>query len=89
MGGFSGSVPEPTLGQVKDLVHTGQLRFFLISGTSGGFGGGGFGGAGGGSTATAIDSWVSSACTKVPANEYSTSTGTTGTDTLYACSRNA
>jgi hypothetical protein len=87
MGGFSGSVPAPTLTQVKGLVSTGQLRFFLISGTSGGFGGGGFG-SGGGSTATAIDSWVSSTCTKVPAEDYS-STASTSTETLYACGGSA
>jgi 4-amino-4-deoxy-L-arabinose transferase-like glycosyltransferase len=86
MGGFSGSVPEPTLAQVKDLVHTGQLRFFLVSGTGAGAGFGGAGG-GGGSTATAIDSWVTGACTKVPAKDYSTSTAATGT--LYACGSNA
>jgi hypothetical protein len=37
MGGFSGSVPEPTLARVKQLVATGQLRFFLLGG-AGGFG---------------------------------------------------
>ena len=85
IGGFSGSVPAPTLAQVKTLVSTGQLRFFLVSG-SGGFGGGG---GGGGSTATAIDSWVTSACTQVPAKDYrSSATGTAagaGTGTLYVC----
>ena len=44
MGGFSGSVPEPTLARVKQLVATGQLRFFLLGG-AGGFGGPGRGGA--------------------------------------------
>ena len=83
MGGFSGTVPEPTLGQVKNLVHTGQLKFFLL-----GSGGGGFGAGGGESTSTAIDSWVSSACTAVPAKDYS-STATTTAGTLYACGRNA
>ena len=86
LGGFSGSVPSPTLAQVKNLVRTGQLRFFLTSG------GGGFG-AGGGSTATTIDSWVTSACTEVPAQDYSTSAtataGGTGTGTLYMCSRSS
>ena len=32
MGGFSGTVPEPTLAKVQNLVRTGQLRFFLIAG---------------------------------------------------------
>src|SRR2546430_13684986 len=35
MGGFSGSVPEPTLARVRQLVATGQLRFFLLGGTGG------------------------------------------------------
>ena len=64
MGGFSGSVPEPTLARVQQLVATGQLRFFLLGGT-GGFGGPGRGGAGG--TAAQVASWVESACAVVPA----------------------
>jgi 4-amino-4-deoxy-L-arabinose transferase-like glycosyltransferase len=85
LGGFSGSVPSPTLVQVKKLVSTGQLRYFLVSGAGSG--------AGGGSTATAIDSWVTSACAQVPAKDYSTSAtakpagGETGT--LYVCSPSA
>jgi len=34
MGGFSGTVPEPTLTRVQQLVRTGQLRFFLITATA-------------------------------------------------------
>jgi hypothetical protein len=84
MGGFSGSVPEPALARVKDLVKTGQLKFFLLSGT-GGIGGGGFGGAGGGgSTASTIESWVRSTCQTVPARDYAGSSTSAGT--LYACS---
>ncbi len=30
MGGFSGTVPEPSLARVKQLVSSGQLRFFLL-----------------------------------------------------------
>jgi 4-amino-4-deoxy-L-arabinose transferase-like glycosyltransferase len=86
MGGFSGSVPSPTLAQVKNLVSTGQLKFFLISGSGGGAG---FGAGGGGSTATAIDSWVSSACTEVPAKDYTSGTAAASTGTLYACGRDA
>jgi len=80
MGGFSGSVPEPTLTRVKQLVATGQLRFFLLGG-AGGFGGPGRGGAG--STAAQVASWVESACVVVPAADYG---GTSGSaETLYAC----
>lgn len=85
MGGFSGSVPEPTLTRVKELIKTGQLRFFLFSGGGGGrFGGGGFGGGGrGGSTASTIESWVQSNCATIPARDYAGTTSSAGT--LYAC----
>jgi 4-amino-4-deoxy-L-arabinose transferase-like glycosyltransferase len=83
MGGFSGSVPEPTLTRVKELVKTGQLRYFLFSGIGGGIGGGGLGG-GRGSTASTIESWVESNCRTVPAKDYAGTTS--GTGTLYACS---
>jgi 4-amino-4-deoxy-L-arabinose transferase-like glycosyltransferase len=85
MGGFSGTVPSPTLSAVKDLVRTGQLRFFLISGTGAGAG---FG-SGRGSTAATIDAWVESACKAVPATDYAsttaTSTASAGEGALYAC----
>jgi hypothetical protein len=85
MGGFSGSVPSPTLAAVKALVHSGQLRFFLVSGT--GSGGVRFAGRGGGSVSTTIDSWVESACKTVPATAYEpTASGSGGGQTLYACS---
>ena len=71
MGGFSGTVPSPTLSAVKDLVRTGQLRFFLVSGTGAGAG---FGS--GGSTAATIDAWVESACKAVPAADYASATAT-------------
>ena len=81
MGGFSGSVPEPTLARVKQPVATGQLRFFLLGG-AGGFGGaGGRGGADG--TTAQVTSWVESACAAVPARDYGAASG--GTGTLYEC----
>jgi hypothetical protein len=57
-------------------VSSGQLRFFLLSG-SGGAAGGGFGG---GTTAQTIASWVQSAYRTVPARDYGSSA-----ETLYAC----
>ena len=66
MGGFSGTVPEPTLAHVKELVGSGQLRFFLLGGT----GLGGFGLRGGATTAQAVTSWVESSCSEVPASDY-------------------
>jgi 4-amino-4-deoxy-L-arabinose transferase-like glycosyltransferase len=80
MGGFSGSVPEPTLTRVRQLVASGQLRFFLLGGTSG-FGGPGRGGADG--TAAQVTSWVESACSVVPARDYGAASG--GAGTLYEC----
>jgi 4-amino-4-deoxy-L-arabinose transferase-like glycosyltransferase len=82
MGGFSGSVPEPTLAKVQDLVHSGQLKFFLLSssGSSGGFGA--MGGSSD-STVTAIDSWVKKTCTAVPAKDYG---GTTTSSSSSASS---
>jgi 4-amino-4-deoxy-L-arabinose transferase-like glycosyltransferase len=85
MGGFSGTVPAPTLAAVKHLVSTGQLKFFLISGAGSG---GGFGG-GGGSTAATIDAWVESTCQVVPATDYTsgaTATASASGQSLYACS---
>jgi 4-amino-4-deoxy-L-arabinose transferase-like glycosyltransferase len=78
MGGFSGSVPEPTLARVQQLVTTGQLRFFLLDGA------GGFVRPGGSSTVSTIESWVEKTCSTVPATDYGG--GGTGTGTLYACS---
>jgi hypothetical protein len=78
MGGFSGTVPEPTLARVKQLVATGQLRFFLL-----GTAGGGPGGGRGASTAQVV-SWVESACAAVPARDYGAAAGVSA-GTLYQC----
>lgn len=82
MGGFSGSVPEPTLAAFQNLVHSGQLKFVLVGGR---FGFGGVG-AGGDNAATvgSITQWVQSACTAVPMAGYD---GTSGT--LYQCAASA
>lgn len=77
------------------LVHTGQLRFFLLSGTGSGAG---FAAGDRGSTSATIDSWVRGACTEVPAEDYGATTATQsaaadsgggGTQALYACGRSA
>jgi 4-amino-4-deoxy-L-arabinose transferase-like glycosyltransferase len=88
MGGFSGSVPEPTLARVQQLVRGGQLKFFLLSSSAAG----GFGArAGGSATATAIEAWVKSACAVVPATDYggtaasSVPSGLAGAQVLYEC----
>jgi len=80
MGGFGGSVPEPTLARVKQLVATGQLRFFMLGGGGGFAGSGGLAGQGvrGGETAQ-IDAWVESSCQTVQVS------GADRTGTLYQC----
>ncbi len=72
MGGFSGSVPAPTLTHVQRLVSSGQLRFFMLGNS--GFGPGMA--RGGASEAQAIASWVETSCAKVPATDYGAPNGT-------------
>ena len=83
MGGFSGTVPEPTLARVQQLVASGQLRFFLLGGAGGGFGAGA--GRGGGSAAAQVASWVESSCATVPGQDYGATSGAAGSETLYVC----
>jgi 4-amino-4-deoxy-L-arabinose transferase-like glycosyltransferase len=87
MGGFSGTVPEPTLAAVQQLVSSGQLRFFLLSG---GGAGAGFAAGDRGSTSATIATWVRSACAEVPAADYGAAQSATagasgGTQALYLC----
>jgi hypothetical protein len=93
MGGFSGTVPEPALAEVQDLVRTGQLRFFLVADTGAAGAVTGFGLAGREGAAATIDAWVQSACAAVAAADYQAAAGTpggTGTGgTLYECQRTA
>lgn len=97
LGGFSGTVPEPTLGRVKQLVRSGQLRFFLLGG---GFGTGpGPGGTvGSGSQSQLITRWVEYTCARVPAQDYggTAASGQSsggpagpggGSGTLYECGK--
>jgi 4-amino-4-deoxy-L-arabinose transferase-like glycosyltransferase len=82
IGGFSGSVPSPTLARFKELVSTGELKFILLNGS-----GRGSGGPGGGTStqASSISAWVSNHCTVVPAKDYSSTSAGTTQGTLYAC----
>jgi hypothetical protein len=75
-------VPEPTLAQAKSMVASGKLRFFVLDGGGGMFGGM-MGRGGGTSTVSAITSWVQKSCTKVPAASYGASTDMS----LYQCAR--
>jgi 4-amino-4-deoxy-L-arabinose transferase-like glycosyltransferase len=82
LGGFSGLIPSPALASVKQMVSTGQLKFFLFG--SVGYVVGSFAGESRRSTASTIESWVKSACTAVPPADYGGS-GTRGT--LYSCAQ--
>jgi 4-amino-4-deoxy-L-arabinose transferase-like glycosyltransferase len=93
MGGFSGTVPEPTLARVQQLVHSGQLKFFLLSSASDSGGPGA--GRGGSSSLLAIESWVKKTCSAVPARDYGGTAPSSpesgpaglggGSATLYGC----
>jgi hypothetical protein len=75
MGGFSGSVPQPTLAAFQDLVRTDQLKFVLVGGGGRGFLGGGGGGT---TTVASITQWVQKSCTQVPAADYGGTAGLSG-----------
>ena len=65
IGGFDGSDPSPTLAQIKQWIAAGDLRYVMVSGGMGGFGGGGMNGSGtsvGSSNTTTIQTWVTSNC---------------------------
>ncbi len=71
MGGFSGTVPSPTLPAIQDLVRTGQLRYFLLTSQhSFGFM------RREGKIATEVSAWVRRSCVVVPV-----------TSGLYRCDR--
>jgi len=72
MGGFSGTVPQPSFSSFESMVKKGELRYFLISGRTSGS-----------SSVTQIDSWVKKNCSEVSSTAYgvkqtSTSTTTSG-----------
>jgi 4-amino-4-deoxy-L-arabinose transferase-like glycosyltransferase len=73
IGGFSGSVPSPTLSHLRHLIAAGKLRFFLV----GQAGGQGFLGRARGRQSLAITSWVQRECAP------------TATTSLYECSAHA
>ena len=78
MGGFIGSDPILTEGQLRAKIAAGQVRYFLVS--AGGFGRGGFGPGGFGGSAS---SFVSTECTEVPANVWQSGSGAAG-ETSFA-----
>ena len=70
LGGFLGSDPILTVAQLQSLVREGQIRYFLLGGGPGGFGGG--------SGNSAVESWVTSDCTAV-------TDSAAGASWLYVC----
>jgi 4-amino-4-deoxy-L-arabinose transferase-like glycosyltransferase len=98
MGGFSGTVPSPTLQRVQHLVAGGQLRFFLLSQPGGQHKGQSAGAPSGGmgrqptGQALAITTWVRHSCaptavTPATAAPVTVATGSVTTGTLYRCGR--
>ena len=65
LGGFSGSDPILTTSQLAALVKSGQVKYFLISGSGGG-------GAGGGSQ-SALVTWITQNFTVVPSSQWQSS----------------
>ena len=97
LGGFIGSDKILTVAQLKQLIQTGVVRYFLLGG---GLGGGGFGGGGfGGPAAVNADltAWVNQSCGAVPASAYGSSDssgglggfGGFGGNQLFDCSSKA
>ncbi|HEY7832165.1 MAG TPA: glycosyltransferase family 39 protein [Ktedonobacterales bacterium] len=83
LGGFSGSDAILTLSQLRALIRSGQVRYFLLSG-GGGVGGGGFGsGPGGGGSNQQLVQWVEAHGTVVAASAYG---GTGAAGQLYEVS---
>jgi 4-amino-4-deoxy-L-arabinose transferase-like glycosyltransferase len=83
IGGFSGTVPQPTLAKVQHLTGTGQLRFFLLNGTGSRMGSAAFM-RGSSAQSRAIVTWVQRSCAKVPVRTFGTTAGT-----LYRCATRA
>jgi 4-amino-4-deoxy-L-arabinose transferase-like glycosyltransferase len=94
MGGFSGTVPEPTLSTLRYLVRSGQLRFFLLDATTGSTR---WAWRGADKTAREASAWVRRSCVRIPAAEYGAGTwlaaatgpAPNGVGRLYQCPKSA
>jgi 4-amino-4-deoxy-L-arabinose transferase-like glycosyltransferase len=76
MGGFSGSDPVLSLDEVKALVQSGKLKYFMVSS-----GGGGRGGS------SEVLQWIQENGTEVPSSEWQQTN--TGSDNATADTQNA
>lgn len=97
MGGFSGTDDAPSVQQLKKWTESGELRYILGSGSSGGLGAL-MGGAD--NAASQRSTWISENCAEVPAKDYGGSTSGSGSGdsaasgmmgmatTLYDCAAN-
>jgi 4-amino-4-deoxy-L-arabinose transferase-like glycosyltransferase len=78
LGGFSGSDKILTLAELKTLIREGQVKYFLLSGRGGSFGGSGN---------SQLVQWIEANCSQVASNAYggSSAAGDFGGGSLYAC----
>lgn len=84
MGGFSGSDPILTVTDLQSLIKKNSVHYFLINGSQNARAGGGFGF--GGSNQSTLSSWITSHCSSVPANAWSTPNSPNSSGNLYYCS---
>ncbi|GAA4265921.1 ArnT family glycosyltransferase [Frondihabitans peucedani] len=80
IGGFSGAIPTPTLGEVRRGVADGSLRYFLLPSRSTPRAGS----AGGRTEAGRITAWVTASCSLVPDSRYEGTTTLAGLS-LWDC----
>lgn len=85
MGGFSGHDPILTVDALKKLIGNNTVRYFMVGGRGGGFGGGPLRGDEGGS---AMSRWITQTCTAVntsASQSSAASPGGQGGQSLYDC----
>jgi 4-amino-4-deoxy-L-arabinose transferase-like glycosyltransferase len=87
MGGFSGSDPIPTVIDLQSLIKKNSVHYFLVNGSQNSRAGGIVGGFGfGGFSQSALSSWITSHCSSMPANAWSTPNSPNSSGNLYYCS---
>lgn len=83
MAGFAGSSPFPSLAHTKELVESGQVRFFVLTGVYG------MGDGKPSAESEAVADWVAETCREVPERDYRPSsvpaTDPIAEATLYRC----
>jgi 4-amino-4-deoxy-L-arabinose transferase-like glycosyltransferase len=85
VGGFTGQVPSPTLTQFEHYIASGQVRYVYLT-TFGGLAGPSGQTSQASQTAESqIEAWVPGHCSKVPASDYSGTSTSSTSGTLYEC----